>query len=577
MRGRSALLAVALVVGAIEAGAMRSAGAATPPAPTDLAWSWIESQLTTGTPVAPTGGTLTPDAQYPAAWIGAVAGEFVAPAAAVLVPAAVAVDAPATVPGAYSGVVHGQVTLPPAAGRWILQVYRDTAGGRAQVPLQALAAPDGTFVIDLSAAGPQPAGTWAIGVLDALAWYAPIGTAWPDPGTYDGWSVRALVTTDITYLIDSVPARGDGRFAFAASQPGTKTFQLVDPAGTVHAEAAPDYGLVRSFGSADGSDERSYTYDQAMALITAVGLGQTAAAGRLTDGLLALQAPSGGFVEVTAARNPAAARPVYRAGISAFAAYALLLRLQSLTPSDPSYLSVSQGASEAVGYLLALQRPDGLIAAGSGAVSPDGSIDPAPIGWVSTEHALDSWHALTLASTVLPGTQAAAASSAAAALAAGILSELWNVDRFRQGLAASGAPDDTDALDANSWGAVFLSAIGRADLAALALGRAALFAAADAGLSGYRPFYPQPTVPSAPTVVWLEGTAGVALAQQRLGLASDYAGTVAAVGAAQAAGGSVPYASSAHPAAGMTTSPSVCATAWFIVASMDAAAPIIWA
>lgn len=580
MRARSALIAATVMVASIQAIASGGPVAATPATPVDRAWSWIQSQLGTGTPLVGDDTAIAPDLQYPASWTGAVSGSFAAPAGAPFVPAAVAVTGPPTVPGTYGGVVQGRVTLPPQVNRWIIQVYRDSAAGRAQVPLQALAAPDGSFVIDLAAAGPQPSGTWAIGVLDAQMSYAPAGVAWPDPGTYTGWSVRALVTTDVTYLIGSVPAAGDDRFAFPASQPGTKTFQLVDPAGTVHAEAAPDLGLVRSFGSPGGTDERSYTYDQAMALITAIGLGESATAARLTTGLLSLQsttgATAGGFVEVAAARNPYAARPVYRAGISAFATYALLTRLSGLPVSDASYPAVAAATASGVGYLISLQRPDGLIAAGSGAVRPDGSIDPAAIGWVSTEHALDSWHALQLAATVLSGTAATAASSAAAALKLGILSLLWNGDRFRQGLASSGAPDDTDALDANSWGAVFLIAIGRADLGELALDHVALFAATDAGLEGFRPFYPQATVPSAPSVVWLEGTAGVALAQQRIGRASDYDDTVAAVSAAQRLEGSLPYASSTHTAAAMTTSPSVCASAWFIVAALDGTAPVIW-
>ena len=579
MRSRAAAVAAVLAGAAVQMGTGRAA--ADPPAPVDLAWTWIQSQLGTGTPVVSDGASIAPDADYPASWTGPVSGTATPPPGATLTPAAVAVDAPAAAPGSYSGVVQGHVTLPAQANRWIIQVYRDGPSGRAQVPLQALAAPDGSFTVDLAAAGPQPAGEWALGVLDAAAGYAPAGTAWPDPGVYDGWTVRSLVTTDVTYPIDSVPLRGDGGFAFPYSPPGTKTFQLVDAAGAVHAEHAPDFGLVRSFGSPDGTDERSYTYDQALALITAIGLGEDAAAQQLTRGLLALQTPSGAqagaFVEVSAARNPAAARPIYRTGITSFAAYALLLRLQTLPAADPTAPAVAAAATAAVDYLVGHQRADGLIPGGSGTVQPDGSIDPAALDWVSTEHSLDAWHTLTLASTVLPGSGGSAAAQAAADLQSAIVSLLWNVDRFRQGLAPSGAPDDTDALDASSWGAIFLTAIGRSDLADLALDHAALFADTDAGLSGYRPYYPQPNLPAAPSVVWLEGTAGVAVAAQRLGRTGAYDGTVADLAAAQLASGAIPYASSTHAGAGLTSSPSIAATAWFILAARDGAGPIIWA
>lgn len=112
--------------------------------------------------------------------------------------------------------------------------------------------------------------------------------------------------------------------------------------------------------------------------------------------------------------------------------------------------------------------------------------------------------------------------------------------RFPQGY-----QDDADSLDVNSWGALFLHAAGRDDLAALALAHTGAFASADAGLNGYRAWYPQPAFPSAPAVGWFEGTAGVGLALLRTGDTAGYRATLAGLTAGQSADGGFRYATRA--------------------------------
>ena len=553
----------ALVLGVVTAPTAH----ADPAAPTAVtaAWNWILGQRGTGTPVTST-SAITPNRVYGAGWTGAVSGTFsvagVTPPAAVN-PASLVVDSPSAVPNGYAKPVSGHVTVPPSPGRWIVQAYKDTTSGRVQVALQAAVADDGTFTLDLGAAVNPPKGSWVLGLLDATASYVPYGTAWPAAPVYAGWVVRAAVVTDVAYPAGDQPARVDGTFSFASSPLGTKVFQLVDTTtGAVLAENAPDAGLVRSY--AGGTTASSY--DQALAVSTAIAVGADASS--LTAGLITMQRSGGGFVDVVDVRNPAGRNGMQWTGNSAVAAWALLRRVQTMSTTDADYTATRQAAVRATTFLKAQRRPDGLLDAGQ---TGDGSTPPT---WVSTEHDLDAWQALRLAGVVLGDNVAA---SAANTLATAIVTKLWDpsAGHFRRGLSDTG-PDDTDALDVSSWGTLFLLAIGRSDLAAQALAHTAAFASADGGTSGYRSYYPQPVFTSAPANVWVEGSAGVALAQLRSGDATAHAATLAALATLQTPDGSLPYATTADGPTSMTTDRAVAATAWFVLASVAATGPSIW-
>lgn len=541
--------------------------------PADRAWQWVLGQRGSGTDVV-SPSSIQGDRTYPSGWTGAVAGTFTprGVTAAIDDPASLVVDSPTPLPGKYAGVVHGHVTVPPQDGRWIVQGYRATASGRTEVPVQALVSAEGSFSIDLSTVANPPPGTWALGLLDAHHAYAPTGTPWPAVRTYVGWQVRAYVVTDTAYLVGTEPARVDGTFAFADSRPGTKVFQLVDTThgDAVLAEDAPDFGLLRSY--AGGT--RAYTYDQALAVIAAVAQGGDATS--LTAGLLRLQRSDGSFVESADVRNPDGAAPIVRTGISAIATYALLRRLQTTTAADESYAAVSGAARRGVAWLVAEQRPDGLVGAGVGDYRADGTIDAAATpAWVSTEHNLDAWQTLHLAATMLPDT---AAATSAARLATAVVSALWSSaeGRFRQGLAADGRPDETDPLDVSSWGALFLQSTGQAQLAAQALVHTAAFTSSTGGVSGYRAYYPQPAFANAPANVWVEGSAGVALARLRAGDQPAANAVLAQLARLQRADGSLPYATVADDATSMTTAGSVAAASWFMLASLAPGATTIW-
>ncbi len=396
----------------------------------------------------------------------------------------------------------------------------------------------------------------------------------PDPSlgvdVYHGLSIQAVVVTDTAYFIATVPARADGTFVFPWSRPGTKVFRLVDErTGAVLAEHAPRTGVIRSFHVSDSSPlaGRAFAYDQALALLTADALGHRDTARDLARGLLALQTPSGpqagGFISSAAALNPAAGLPEYRTGINALATYALLRHLQTVRPGSSHHDELADAAEAGVRWLLAQQAHGGvltgLVTGGHGTFH-DGGFDPgADVPWASTEHNIDTWHALALAALVLDDPAAAVA---AHELDEAIVDLLWDDEsrHFLQGRTPDG-PDPTEALDVNSWGAIYLEATGRHDRAVEALAHTTLFASSTGTVSGYAP---RP-LGGADPLVWFEGSAGAAVGQARIGLPDDAASTVAALAPGQLPSGAFPGATRDDAYLEMTSAPAVNATTWMIL------------
>jgi len=211
------------------------------------------------------------------------------------------------------------------------------------------------------------------------------------------------------------------------------------------------------------------------------------------------------------------------------------------------------------------------VTGGHGATTPAGGFDPAvDIAWVSTEHNIDAWHTLTLAQTVLAD---ATAGATADRLADAVVRVLWDgqAGHFLQGWGPGGA-DHAEALDVNSWGAVFLAPVGHPDLARLALEHTATFAAAQPPVSGFGP-----VPPSGVPLVWFEGSAGVALAQVRLGEQEEAAATLSGLMPGALPNGAFPGATNDEEDLGMTTAPSVGATTWVLLSWQALAGrPAIW-
>lgn len=214
---------------------------------------------------------------------------------------------------------------------------------------------------------------------------------------------------------------------------------------------------------------RSWTYDNAAGAIALLFRGQPDAARRVLSTLQGLMAPDGslGFsYQVDSSFVDGRART----GTLTWVGYAMALYQRQT--GDSSF----QASAEKIGsYLKNLQTASGSIKGG-----PD-------VSWVSTTQIKNSLLANHWTGSVSKG-------------------------HFLQGIG-----DPTPALDANSWGALFLSAIGRSTQAKQALKyveatfkNTKQIAGTSTNLTGYSP-------DAAKKTVWLEGTAGVAAAYQRVG------------------------------------------------------------
>lgn len=474
-----ALLGIAGLLASLAPGAAADG----PPSGTADTWAWIRGQLGTGTEVT-SDSRITPDADYPADWTGAITGT----------------------------------------------VALDDLG--SAVPPQDL-------------------------------------------------RVELLVVTDRVYPLAVVEVGPGASFFFAWSSPGTKIVRLLDSrTGAVLAEHAPDTGLVRSFDvlGTHPLAGRTYSYDQGLALLTALSLGDLGTADRLARGLLALQtdggAQDGGFITSAASLNPAAGAPEYRTGNHGVATYALLRYLRDGAPDAQTRATAVDGAERAVAWLLAQRvsggELDGLVRGGHG-LHVDGVFQPTqPIPWASTEHNVDAWHALRLGAQVLADP---ALNAAAAALEAAILDRLWSTqeNRFWQGRSPEG-PDHGHALDVSSWGAIFLQAAGHPAMAQTALANLAWYASQANGAAGYAPV-PFPATP----IVWVEGTAGVALAQLRVGDGATAAGTMAAIAPLQDGTGAWPGTTRDDEWLSMSAAPAVGGAAWMVLTAQALAGqPSIW-
>ena len=558
------------------------------------ALAWLESMTNTKT-VVTTASTLAPSMAYAPTHTGPISGTFTLTGATYPIKndASIEITSPATVPDNYAGVIQGKVLVTPTLNRWIIQVYKRTAGGDVQVAKQALAdASTGEFTIDLSDVVSPPTGKWAFGILDSTAGYAEYGTKWPSPMYYDGLEVQQKLVTDGIYDWSTTRALADNTFTFPNSNTGKKLFRLVDTAsGDILAEEVEKTGLIRSFKVDDVSDpaygtafeNQSYVYDQAVALFAAIGVDDQELADTLAEGLLHMQQASGpysgGFVFAAPQLSPTFRDTLIRTGAHAIATDALLSYIEKYPTVDDvqTYRAAAESALVFIGGALSTSgTTSGLYLGGYGDYSgPSNSFDGSVvIPWASTEHNLDIWHAFVKAARVL-GNNDVNYIQKASTLNIAIVNKLYSTveNRFYQGV-QPGDTDTADPLDVNSWGAMQLYSSGQYDEALLALDRLAAFKVTSGGVTGYAPFYDSAGYPGAVPSVWFEGSYGAALALYQVGDYQTYRSLLSTLADGQESDGSFRYATDEDPVYSITTRKSVASTAWFILATTGRSA--IW-
>ncbi len=438
-----------------------------------------------------------------------------------------------------------------------------------------------------------------------------VGQVWAEENAAAGASCfpdlrieyRSLATRISAAPDGVVPAKRDGTWSVRLLPKGVGRVSLVD-ANTrrICGEYTMPSGLVRSFivpaadagqrpiGDVyyDAFNDNCFLYDQAVALIAFLQLGERVAARQLVDALLAVQNPDGSFpfanLQATLDAHEAG---IIRNGAQAWVCYALLIADQ---PAFRGWFAERPTAAALAGldYALDYINAKGLVDGGRGRIV-EGVLDAGyVVPWWSTEHNIDLWWALDLAHRLYGSTSVNYAARAATLKTALLENGVGWDDAtglfWQGGIVSNGVntPDGMRALDTHSWGAALLEKWGLKAAAVASLERAnEHYAVTDTltGLQGFTTFisldgYPPDTIPSP----WYEGSFGVVIAwrDQDPSRAMDILGKLVK---AQNPDGSYPYVLRADPANEIHTFPCVIAPGWNVLAWSGPGTPhprIVW-
>ncbi|WP_456277684.1 hypothetical protein [Bacillus sp. AK128] len=334
---------------------------------------------------------------------------------------------------------------------------------------------------------------------------------------YEVWiysvsEVDKVSSPPVLELYEKLSIDVDGTFKTESSVQGKKLARLVRKLDEVvlGTTEVHKYQLIRSY-SVPADDplsklaihRRSWLYDNALAVISFSLAGDQERASNILSSLAELQNEDGSF---------AFAYDVYigpidetkRSGSIAWLGDSILKYETAF--GDSQFRPVAESIAQ---YLLSQQDHQ------------TGSIKGGPdVDWYSTEHNIDAYFFFRDFG-MLTGDDTY--NEISDAIRQALLTDHWNTEegRFNQGI-----HDQAEALDANSWGAIFLLAVGEEELAKSAVSYLSKFEVQNATmiksdaestynmayqtkapLVGYKPYgkgYEEP-----PDIVWTEGTWGV--------------------------------------------------------------------
>jgi hypothetical protein len=330
-------------------------------------------------------------------------------------------------------------------------------------------------------------------------------------------------------------------------------------------------------------------YDAALVSLVLVRAGRREDAGRVLGGLAARQEKDGSL-PFSIARAGRERGPQYvRSGALAWVGYAAADYLGA-SRDGPHRISVVEMAHKIANLLLA-SRPSaagdprsGLVTGGRGMLRYETKagklrevLVDAKITWASVEHNIDTFFFLrALART----TERSDYAEEVLGIARALVERAWlpEMGQFARGVDASGV-DRTLALDCASWGALALHAVGDEERARAAVLATSRYVTSARGVRGHRPYVDGYAIESRAlreylggelatlkwsdtNAVWLEGTAGVALALARLGERAEAAALLHGLEALRAADGSLPTSTVEVPSE-LDTAPGIAGTAWF--------------
>lgn len=535
------------------------------------------------------------DRLYPANYTGPVNASFAAPQGVTWTTEPgtwITIGNPGDILPDYRGTVNGRVLRPGFGGQTVkLQAGKVTDDFYMQEEVTTDS--DGYFGIDLSGVPASIGGAWGFRAVSLLG--DQYGGDWPSGEVFLAVDAQLEVIGDASDIVKTIPAPVDGVIHFASSTPGLKRVRLIDDTVGIEdnliAMTELITGNIRSYGVEEGQPgygtrfaEQSYVYDQALALMAAVGRRDDEAVHKLAQGVLRLQTTTGpnfgGFRFSGRQESALYGDPAYRTGAHAFAVHALLAYAQAyplyaMTVSDPISFGLYWAEQQAapVG-----SNREGLYLGGNGVYTPDGGGGQSfqenyPLTWASTEHNIDLYFMFRIAARTLADPTY---DVKAEALADAMMEKLWNeeLQRLNQGLQVGG-PDTADPLDIHSWGSIFLSHIGENARAQNTMTPTQLdpflfetTAPNGEQVSGYATSYDSPGYPGMAPHVWWEGTFSVAYALKKLGEDGRAAQVIAGANPAQFADGSFPYVAPADPGYELFPYRSVASTAWSVLANL---------
>ncbi|WP_428672061.1 hypothetical protein [Reyranella sp.] len=409
---------------------------------------------------------------------------------------------------------------------------------------------------------------------------------------------RAITSTIPFCPTSTTPADRDGTWRATLVPGAIGRVSLVDlntlrvygectmPSGLLRSYNVPATGMGQSLRDVyhDGFNDCCFLYDQAVALIAFLQLGERKAAADLVAALRAVQNPDGGFPFATdQAAILARGKAFTRTGAVAWVCYSLLLADQ---PRFRGWFAdrTDAAAQACLDYLLTFRNGLGLMNGGAG-IHVDRVLDPdRVVPWWSTEHNINTWWCLDLAATQYGIDRYRVAADA---LKDALETHAWNPSSraFWQGgtyTAGGNVPDGQHALDMMSWGGILLDRWGRRSDAAATIARMFrhyLVTDGRTGLSGFTTFvpldgYPQDTV----LTPWYEGSFGAVCAIRSQDPASANR-LMAALAVGQNADGSYPYALARDPINDINTFPCLIGAAWNILAYAGPGTPhaqVLW-
>ncbi|QGX08241.1 hypothetical protein EEW87_16345 [Janibacter melonis] len=358
---------------------------------------------------------------------------------------------------------------------------------------------------------------------------------------YKDVSVQVYAVLDVPYLMDTVPLGADGAFKANVTGAGEKMARVIRTStGEVLASSEwSQKNLVRSFNVEKDDpaydprlNRRSAVYDDGLAALAFLDYGEIERAEAILRALEKVQNPSGSWCFNYDTQSLSFDDPYIRTGAVAWVVMAAIHH-KRVTGLDTFQAMAIKGSD----YLIAQQDKNasaptfGLVRLGEGRYLANGDFVEGQIEGAGTEHNIDAWFVFR---DIYEQTGLARFNTARQQVENGMLTRLWNE---QEGRLNQGYNDDAEALDCDSWGGMFLNAVGENSKAVSALAHLGVYKVKNASieknsttehwnkhyensgpLNGYKPYgrgYNNP-----PSLVWFEGTLGVLLFKKRMGL--DY-------------------------------------------------------